>query len=70
MGLPPLHGEGETVESPIGLLPAKGEINTDGLDVSEEAMEELLSVDSELFKQQLPQVASTSSASATSSPRG
>jgi phosphoenolpyruvate carboxykinase (GTP) len=51
-----ISGEGETVSSPIGLLPAKGEIDTDGLDISEEEMEELLSVDSELFKQQLPQV--------------
>jgi phosphoenolpyruvate carboxykinase (GTP) len=49
-------GEGETVESPIGLLPAEGEIDTDGLDLSEAEMRELLSVDAELFKQQLPQV--------------
>ena len=31
-------GEGETVESPIGLLPAAGELNTDGLEISDEAM--------------------------------
>ncbi len=49
-------GEGETVESPIGLLPAAGELNTDGLDISEEEIADLLSVDPELFKQQLPQV--------------
>ena len=49
-------GEGETVESPIGLLPAEGEIDTKGLDISDEQMRELLSVDAELFKQQLPQV--------------
>ncbi len=49
-------GEGETVSSPIGLLPAEGEIDTGGLDVTEEQMRELLSVDAELFKQQLPQV--------------
>ncbi len=49
-------GEGETVESPIGLLPAEGEIDTDGLDISAEQMRELLSVDADLFKQQLPQV--------------
>jgi phosphoenolpyruvate carboxykinase (GTP) len=51
-----ISGEGETVESPIGLLPAEGEIDTDGLEVSDEEMRELLSVDSELFKQQIPQV--------------
>jgi phosphoenolpyruvate carboxykinase (GTP) len=49
-------GEGETVESPIGLLPAEGEIDTEGLDLSAEQMRELLSVDADLFKQQLPQV--------------
>ena len=49
-------GEGETVESPIGLLPAEGELDTDGLEISEEAMRELLSVDADLIKQQLPQV--------------
>jgi phosphoenolpyruvate carboxykinase (GTP) len=49
-------GEGETVESPIGLLPGEGEIDTDGADVSDEEMRELLSVDPGLFKQQLPQV--------------
>jgi phosphoenolpyruvate carboxykinase (GTP) len=49
-------GEGETVETPIGLLPAAGELNTDGLDISDEEIADLLSVDPELFKQQLPQV--------------
>jgi phosphoenolpyruvate carboxykinase (GTP) len=49
-------GDGQTVESPIGLLPAEGEIDTDGLEISVEAMRELLSVDSGLFKQQLPQI--------------
>ncbi len=51
-------GEGETVDTPIGLLPARGEIDIDGLDLTEEEMRELLSVDTELFKQQLPQVRS------------
>ena len=49
-------GDGQAVESPIGLLPAEGEIDTDGLEISDEAMSELLSVDADLFKQQLPQV--------------
>jgi phosphoenolpyruvate carboxykinase (GTP) len=50
------EGEGEAVETPVGLLPAEGEINTEGLDISAEAMEELLSVDLELVKAQLPQL--------------
>jgi phosphoenolpyruvate carboxykinase (GTP) len=51
-----VSGEGETVESPIGLLPAEGEIDTSGLEVSAEEMRELLSVDPELYRQQIPQV--------------
>jgi phosphoenolpyruvate carboxykinase (GTP) len=46
----------EAVETPIGLLPTEGAINTEGLNVSEEAMRELLSVDTELVKAQLPQI--------------
>ena len=50
------EGKAEAVETPIGLLPPVDAIDTDGLDISREAMEELLSVDVELVKQQLPQV--------------
>jgi len=49
-------GDAEAVESPIGLLPAEGEIDTEGLEIGEEQMRELLTVDAELLKQQLPQV--------------
>jgi Phosphoenolpyruvate carboxykinase (GTP) len=48
--------ESETVDSPIGLLPARGELNTDGLDVSDEAMEQLLSVDDDALRAQMPQL--------------
>jgi phosphoenolpyruvate carboxykinase (GTP) len=51
------EGSAEAVETPIGLLPAEGEINTEGLEISDQAMGELLSVDTELVKAQLPQVA-------------
>jgi len=50
------EGTAEAVESPIGLLPAEGSLNTEGLDVSPEAMHELLSVDEDLFRAQLPQI--------------
>jgi phosphoenolpyruvate carboxykinase (GTP) len=50
------EGEGEAVETPVGLLPAEGEIDTEGLDISLEAMKELLSVNLDLVKEQLPQV--------------
>jgi phosphoenolpyruvate carboxykinase (GTP) len=50
------NGEGETRETPIGLVPAPGEINTDGLDISAEHMEELLRVDIDALKEELDQV--------------
>jgi phosphoenolpyruvate carboxykinase (GTP) len=50
------EGTADAVETPIGLLPAEGAINTEGLSISAEAMAELLTVDTELVKQQLPQV--------------
>jgi phosphoenolpyruvate carboxykinase (GTP) len=50
------EGSAEAVSSPIGLLPAEGAIDTEGLDISAEAMRELLSVDEDLVRQQLPQL--------------
>ena len=49
-------GDGETVETPVGLVPAEGEITLDGLDVSDEQMRELLRVDADGVREQLPQV--------------
>src|SRR4051812_5695523 len=46
-------GEAEAVDTPIGLVPAPGEINTDGLDVSDAQIEELLTVDHRLVKAEL-----------------
>ncbi len=50
------EGKAEAVETPIGLLPAAGAINTEGLEISAEAMTELLSVDTGLVEAQLAQV--------------
>jgi phosphoenolpyruvate carboxykinase (GTP) len=50
------QGEGEAVETAIGLLPTPGDLNTDGLDLSDEALNELLTVDEDLYRAQLPQV--------------
>jgi phosphoenolpyruvate carboxykinase (GTP) len=47
-------GETEPVQTPIGLVPDTGDIDTDGLDVSEEQMRELLTVDPRLVKEELP----------------
>jgi phosphoenolpyruvate carboxykinase (GTP) len=49
------EGAADAVETPIGLMPAPGSVNTAGLDVSEEQMSELLSVDREAWEAQLPQ---------------
>jgi phosphoenolpyruvate carboxykinase (GTP) len=50
------EGSAEAIETPIGLLPVEGAIDTEGLNISEEAMRELLSVDADLVRQQLPQL--------------
>ena len=49
-------GEADAVETPIGLVPAPGAIDTAGLDLSEEAMAELMRVDPGQWRAQLPQV--------------
>ena len=40
-----LEGRGEAVETPIGRAPAPGALYTDGLDISDEALEDLFAVD-------------------------
>ncbi len=50
------NGEGEAVETPIGLVPAEGEINVDGLDVSAEDMRELTTVDEGALRDEVPQI--------------
>jgi phosphoenolpyruvate carboxykinase (GTP) len=49
-------GEGEAVETPIGLVPAKDALDLSGLDLSEDALEQLLDVDPEDWKIQVPQI--------------
>ncbi|HLM26431.1 MAG TPA: phosphoenolpyruvate carboxykinase (GTP) [Thermoleophilaceae bacterium] len=46
----------EAVETPIGLVPKSGSLDLEGLDISDEAMEELLRVEPEDWKAQLSQV--------------
>jgi phosphoenolpyruvate carboxykinase (GTP) len=48
--------EGEVVETPIGLVPTPAALNTNGLELGERELSELLSVDSDDLRQQLPQV--------------
>ncbi|MGO1549739.1 MAG: phosphoenolpyruvate carboxykinase (GTP), partial [Nesterenkonia sp.] len=48
-----LEGTAEAEESPIGLIPTRDAIDTDGLDISDEALEDSLRVDVEEWKQEL-----------------
>jgi phosphoenolpyruvate carboxykinase (GTP) len=52
------EGTAKAEETPIGLVPTTGEggIDTRGLDVSTEAMQQLLAVDVEEWRRQLPQI--------------
>ena len=49
-------GTAEAVESPVGLLPAEGGIDVDGLDVAPEDMAELLRVDAEEWRAEVPSI--------------
>ncbi|HRN84565.1 MAG TPA: phosphoenolpyruvate carboxykinase domain-containing protein, partial [Hyphomicrobium sp.] len=49
-------GAGNAVETPIGRLPAEGALDLDGLDVPEGAMAELLKIDVEGWKAELPSI--------------
>jgi phosphoenolpyruvate carboxykinase (GTP) len=49
-------GEGETVRTPIGLVPAEGDLNVEGLDLTPEALHELLTVDESALADELTQV--------------
>jgi phosphoenolpyruvate carboxykinase (GTP) len=48
-------GAGEAEETPIGLVPAEGGLDLEGLDIPPEALAELLRVEPEDWKAQLPQ---------------
>jgi phosphoenolpyruvate carboxykinase (GTP) len=51
-----LNGEGEVTDTPIGLVPKPGALDLEGLDISAETLEELLAVDVEQLRAQLPQI--------------
>jgi phosphoenolpyruvate carboxykinase (GTP) len=50
------EGTGEARETPIGLVPAEEGLDLEGLDIDAEAVSELLHVEPEEWKAQLPQV--------------
>jgi phosphoenolpyruvate carboxykinase (GTP) len=51
-------GEGKATETVIGLVPPPDDIDTEGLDISDEAMEQLLTVDPHEVRQQIHQMES------------
>jgi phosphoenolpyruvate carboxykinase (GTP) len=51
-----LDGEVEAEETPLGLVPRAEDLNTEGLDLSAEDLEKLLTIDLEQVKAELPQV--------------
>ena len=51
-----VDGEAGAVETPIGFVPTAADLNTDGLDIDASELEELLSVDVDKLKSELPQI--------------
>jgi phosphoenolpyruvate carboxykinase (GTP) len=49
-------GEAEAVDTPVGRVPARDALPTQGLDIPDPELQELLEVDPEQWKAQLPQV--------------
>ncbi|HEX5566284.1 MAG TPA: phosphoenolpyruvate carboxykinase domain-containing protein, partial [Streptomyces sp.] len=47
-----LNGEAEGVETPIGTVPAPGSLDTEGLDLSEEDLRFLLTVDEDVWREE------------------
>jgi phosphoenolpyruvate carboxykinase (GTP) len=50
------EGKADAVETPIGLVPKADDLNVEGLDLSREDLELLLSVDEDAVKAELPQI--------------
>jgi phosphoenolpyruvate carboxykinase (GTP) len=51
-----LEGTAAAVETPIGLVPAPGALDIDGLDLTEDQVRQALAVDPEEWKRELPQI--------------
>jgi phosphoenolpyruvate carboxykinase (GTP) len=49
-------GTAEGVETAVGIVPAPGELDVSGLDISDEDLAQVVTVDPAAFKAQLPQV--------------
>ncbi|MEY3493918.1 MAG: GTP-dependent phosphoenolpyruvate carboxykinase [Actinomycetota bacterium] len=51
-----VEGKADAVETPIGLLPAPGALDLDGLDIAHDDLHEILSVDIDGWKSAIPQI--------------
>jgi len=51
-----LTGDADAVKTPVGLLPAAGDIDTTGLDISEADLAELLRVDADEWRAEVPSI--------------
>jgi phosphoenolpyruvate carboxykinase (GTP) len=51
-----IDGQAAAVETPIGHVPAPGALDVEGLDMTEEELEQALSVDVEEWKAEIPQI--------------
>jgi len=51
-----IDGQAAAVETPIGHVPAPGAIDTEGLELSDEALAAALAVDAEEWKAEIPQI--------------
>jgi phosphoenolpyruvate carboxykinase (GTP) len=51
-----IDGQAAAVETPIGHVPAPGSLDIDGLDMTQEAVEQALAVDVEEWKAEIPQI--------------
>jgi len=49
-------GRGDATDTPIGYVPASGAIDTKGLDISDADMDELLSVDRDEWRAEVPKI--------------
>jgi phosphoenolpyruvate carboxykinase (GTP) len=51
-----LGGTADAVDTPIGRVPAQGALNVDGLDLADGTLAELLRVDEDSWREELPQI--------------
>jgi phosphoenolpyruvate carboxykinase (GTP) len=51
-----VNGDAEAIDTPIGKLPTKDALDTDGLEIDEADLDEILSVDVDGWRSAIPQI--------------